>query len=139
MYADNVALIATRVLPKKSLKNAETKANALAIEIKRLSLKVKPLKIEVIVYYGTRIESFIGGEIVIISYTVKISWEVKYLGVVLDNKLSFKAYIARRKIVGWDVARLIRNFLTKIELKTEAIVKIIKIVFIPSLVYRSKV
>jgi hypothetical protein len=58
---------------------------------------------------------------------------------VLNNKLSFKAYIARRIVVGWGVARLIRNLLTKIELRTEAVVKIIKIVLIPSLVYRSEV
>jgi hypothetical protein len=100
LYADNVALVATGASPKESLKNAETEANALVTEIRRLGLEVKPLKTEVIVYYGTRIESPIGGEMVIVGYTVKISREVKYLGVVLDNKLSFKAYVARRTVVG---------------------------------------
>jgi hypothetical protein len=57
----------------------------------------------------------------------------------LDNKLSFTAYMARRTVVGWGVARLIRNLITKIGLRTEAIVKIIKTILIPSLVYRSKV
>jgi sporulation protein YlmC with PRC-barrel domain len=76
---------------------------------------------------------------VIAGHMVKTSQEVKYLGVVLDNKLSFKAYVARRTVVGWGVARFIRNLLTKIELRTEAVVKIIKIVLVPSLVYRFKV
>jgi hypothetical protein len=51
----------------------ETKANALVTEIRRLGLEVKLLKIEVIIYYGTRIESPIGGEMVIVGYMVKIS------------------------------------------------------------------
>ena len=55
---------------------------------------------EVIIYYRTQIESPIGEEIVVIEYIVKISWEVKYLGIILDNKLSFTAYIVRRTAVG---------------------------------------
>ena len=139
LYADNIALVVTGALLKESLKNVETEANTLVTEIRWLGLEVEPLKIEVMVYYGMRIESPVGGEMVIVGYTVKMSREVKYLGVVLDNKLSFKAYVVRRMVVGWGVARLIRNLLTKIELRTEAVVKIIKIVLVPSLVYRSKV
>jgi len=129
----------TGASPEESLKNAKTEANALATEIRRLGLEVKPLKTEVMVYYGTRIESPVGEEMVVVGHTVKTSREVKYLGVVLDNKLSFKAYVARRTAIGWGVARFIRNLLTKMELRTEAIVKIIKIVLVPSLVYRSEV
>jgi len=73
LYADNVALVATGALPKESLKNAETKANALATEIRQLGLEVKPLKTEVIVYYRIRTESPVEGEIVIVGHTVKIS------------------------------------------------------------------
>jgi hypothetical protein len=97
---DNIALVATGASPKESLKNAETKANALVTKIRRLGLEVELLKIEVIVYYGTRIESPVGGEMVIVGYIVKTSQEVKYLGVILDNKLSFKAYVVRRTVVG---------------------------------------
>jgi len=81
--------------PKESLKNVETEANKLAAKVRQLGLKIKPLKIEAIIYYGTRTESPIGKEIVVTEYTVKISREVKYLGIVLDNKLSFTAYIVR--------------------------------------------
>jgi len=49
------------------------------------------------------------------------------------------AYIVRRIAAGWGVARLIRNLTTKIGLRMEAIVKIIKTILIPSLIYRSKV
>jgi len=41
-----------------------------------------------------------GEEIVIVGYTVKTSREVKYLGIVLNNKLSFIAHVARRTAVG---------------------------------------
>lgn len=47
--------------------------------------------------------------------------------------------MAKRTVVGQGIARLIRNLLTKIGLKIEALVKIIKTVLIPVLVYRSKV
>jgi hypothetical protein len=96
LYADNVALVACGATPKEFLKNVETEANELVAKVRRLGLEIEPLKIEVIIYYGTQIESPIGEEIVIVGYTVKMSREVKYLGIVLDNKLSFTAYIARR-------------------------------------------
>jgi hypothetical protein len=100
LYVDDVALVACGATPKESLKNAETEANELAAEVRRLGLEIEPLKTEAIIYYGTRIESPIGEEIVIAGYTVKTSREVKYLGIVLDNKLSFTAYVARRIVVG---------------------------------------
>ena len=99
LYADDVALVACGATPKESLKNAETEANELIAEVRQLGLEIKPLKIEVIIYHGTRIESPIGEEIVIVGYTVKISWKVKYLGIVLNNKLSFTAYVVRRTVV----------------------------------------
>jgi len=70
---DNIALVVTRVLLKESLKNVETKANTLITKIRRLGLKVKPLKIEVIVYHRIRIKSPIRGEIIMASHTVKTS------------------------------------------------------------------
>ena len=63
----------TGASPKKSLKNAETKANAFATKIRRLGLEVKLLKTEVMVYYRMRIKSPIEGEMVIVGYTVKMS------------------------------------------------------------------
>jgi hypothetical protein len=100
LYADDVALVACGATSKESLKNAETKANKLVAEVRRLGLEIKLLKTEAIIYYGTRIESPIGEEIVVVGYTVKTSREVKYLGIVLDNKLSFTAHIVRRTVAG---------------------------------------
>ena len=100
MYANDVALVAYGAMPKEPLKNAETEANELAAKVRRLGLEIEPLKIEAIIYHGTRTESPIGEEIVIVGYTVKTSRKVKYLEIVLDNKLSFTAYIARRTVVG---------------------------------------
>jgi len=60
-------------MPEESLKNVETKANKLAAEVRQLGLEIKPLKMEVIIYYRTWTENPIGEEIVIVGYTVKIS------------------------------------------------------------------
>jgi len=73
LYIDNVALVATRTLFKESLKNTKTKANAFATKIKQLGLEVKLLKIEAIVYHRIRIESPIGGEMVMAGYIIKTS------------------------------------------------------------------
>jgi len=68
-----MALVACGATPKKSLKNVETKANELAAEVRQLGLEIKLLKMEVIIYYRTRIESFVGEEIVIIKHIMKTS------------------------------------------------------------------
>jgi len=57
----------------------------------------------------------------------------------VDNKLSFKFYVVRRTAAGWGVARLIRNLLLKMGIRTEALVKMIKTILVPTLIYGSEV
>jgi len=71
--------------------NIEIEANTLVEEIRQIGLEVKLVKIEAITFYGVRTEPLRQVELIIVG---------KYLGIVVDNKLSFKSYIARRTVVG---------------------------------------
>ena len=80
--------------------NIEIEANTLVEEIRQIGLEVKLVKIEAITFYGVRTEPLRQVELIIVGSLGKISREIKYLGIVVDNKLSFKSYIARRTVVG---------------------------------------
>lgn len=55
-YADDVAMIAWGNTAEESLANAETEANTLAEEIRRVGLEVEPAKTEALTFHGVRTE-----------------------------------------------------------------------------------
>jgi len=64
---------------------------------------------------------------------------VRYLGVHFNNKIMFRKYIEIRIALRWGVVNLIKKLSYNIGLYIKGIIKLIKIVLIPILIYRLKV
>ena len=94
-YIDNMSVIAKGSSAEEALKKASKEANQLAKKLRDLSLEIKPSKTEAIIFIkkGRKIPT---RQVVIRGHIVETKEQVKYLGVHINNRLSFKKYITAK-------------------------------------------
>ena len=137
-YADDIAVRAFGETLEQVLSNAERLANELAEEVKELGLEIEPTKTEAIVFRRSK-APIPQGELTVQGRVVKTSKNVRYLGVHLDDKMTFRKHIETRTALGWGVANLIKKLSRDMGLRVEGTIKLIKTVLIPTLTYGSEV
>jgi hypothetical protein len=137
-YADDVSVMAKGSSAEEALEKAGREANQLARELRDLGLEIEPSKTEAIIFTkrGRKIPT---GQVVIRGHAVETKEQVKYLGVHIDNRLSFKKHVTARAAQGWGITKMIKKLTQDMGLRTEATLKLIKTVLVPTLTYGSEV
>jgi hypothetical protein len=90
-YADDLAVSVSAATARELVAKANSALFEVCLWMKRHSLEIAPQKTEAVVLYGNK--SMQNIELEIENTKFKATKEVKYLGVILDHKLTFKRHI----------------------------------------------